>query len=223
VIRHVTLGGFHLSLLPQPLEMPESENPVQLIPVSQGHDDHADPNPREDIKPDILVMSQVASSQGEQDCPEKPACASNDKKLGGGQVPQAKNVTQPVLGKSRDQEKEKDKECRFVVKEIIKSLYGGYGNELLCEGPAECSRKDEGEVRTEGESDGREHDAEKFAEQVPSENPCHLTGNRGGNHLGDLKQNKNKHRPRAEGVQKVCHSLLVQEKLDDARFVEDES
>jgi len=209
VIRQIALIGFYLPPFPQTLEVPKSENPVQLIPVSQRHDDHADPNPHKDIKPDILVMSQVASSQGEQDRPEKPACASNDKKLCCGQVPQAEKVTKPVLGKPRDQEKEKDKEGCFVVKEVVKALYGRFGDKLFYEGPAECSRKDEGEVRTESESDGREHDTEKLTEHITAQKPRHLTRNRCGNHLSDLKQDKDNHRPRAQGVQIVRHSLFI--------------
>jgi len=209
VIGQIALIGFYLSPFPQTLEVPESENPVQLVPVSQSYDNHADPNPHKNVKPDILVVSQVAASKGEQDRAEKPACASNDKKLCCGQMPQAENVTQPVLGKPRDQEKEKDKEGRFMVKEVVKALYGGFGDKLFYEGPAECSCKDEGEVRTESESDGREHDSEKLTKQVPSENACHLTGNRCGNHLSDLKQDKDNHRPRAQGVQIVRHSLFV--------------
>jgi len=154
-------------------------------------------------------MSQVAPSQGEQDRPEKPACASNHKKLRCGQVPQAENVTQPILGKARDQEKEKDKEGRFVVKEVVKALYGGFRNELFYEGPAECSRKNEGNVRTESESDGREHDTEKLTEQVPSKKPRHLTRDRCGNHLSDLKQDEDNHGPRAQGVQILRHSLFI--------------
>jgi hypothetical protein len=150
MIHEIALGGFYLSSSPQTLEMPESENPVQLVPVSQRHDDHADPNTHEDIKPDILVMSQVASSQGEEDRPEKPACASNDKKRRGGHMSESENITQPVLGKAWDQEKEKDKEGPFVMKEIVKALYGGFGDKSLYKGPAECSPKDEGEIRTEG-------------------------------------------------------------------------
>jgi hypothetical protein len=200
VIRHVALSGFYLPLFPAPLEVPESENPVQLVPVSQRHDDHADPDPHKDIKPHILVMSKVASSQGEQDRPEKPSGAPDDKKLRCRQVPQSKNVTQPILRKAWDQEKEKDKEGRFVVQEIVKSLHGGFGDEPLYERPSERSREDKGDVGADGKPDGGEHDTEKLAEQVPSKNPCHFTGDRSGDHLGDLKNDKDQHRPRAEGV-----------------------
>jgi L-ascorbate metabolism protein UlaG (beta-lactamase superfamily) len=62
MIREIALGGFYLSSSPQTLEVPESENPVQLVSVCQRHDDHTDPNAHEDIKPDILVMSEVTSS-----------------------------------------------------------------------------------------------------------------------------------------------------------------
>jgi len=222
MIRRVTLSGVHLSPLSEPLEVPESENPVQLIPVSQRYDDHADSNPHENPKPDILMMSQVTSSQGEQDRPEKPACAPNDKELCCAQVPQPENITQPVLGKTRDEKKQKDKERGFVAQEIVKSLHGGLGDEPLYEGPAECSSEDERGIRTDREPYGGEHNTKKLTEQVPSENACHFTGDRSGNHLSDLKQDKDKHRPRAEGVKKMGHSLFVQEKLDDACFVEDE-
>lgn len=193
MIRRVTLSGFYLSLLSEPLEVPESENPVQLVPVSQRHDDHADSNPHENPKPAILMMSQVTSSQGEQDRPEKPACAPNDKELCCAQVPQPENITQPVLGKTRDEKKQKDKERGFVAQEIVKALHGGLGDEPLYERPAECSSEDEGNVGTERQTDGREHNTKKLTEQVPSENACHFTGDRGGNHLSDLKQDKDKH------------------------------
>jgi hypothetical protein len=136
---------------------------------------------------------------------------------------QAKNVTQPILGKTRDQEEKEHEKSRLVVKEIIEPLDGGFGDELLYEGPPERPREDEGGVRTESEPDGGEHDTEKLAEQVPSKKPCDLTGKRCGDHLSDLKQDKDNHGPRAEGVQEVCHLFLVQEKVDDAGFVEDQS
>ena len=222
MIGRVTLSGFSLSLLSQALEVPKSENPVQLVSVSQRHDDHADPDPHKDIEPDVLVMSQVAPSQRQQDRPEKPSCASNDQKLGCAQVPQAKNVTQPVLGKARDQEKEKDEEGRFVVQEIVKPLHGGFGDESLYERPAECSCEDKGDVRADGEPDSGEHHTEELTEQVPSQKSCHFTGDWGGNHLSDLQDDKDEHRPRTEGVQEVCHSFFVEEKLDEAGLVEDD-
>ena len=222
VIRHVALSSLFLSLFPAFFQVPESENPVQLVSVSQRYDDHADPDPDENPKSDILMMSKVTASQGEQDGPKEPSCASNNEKLRRAQVPQSKNVTEPILGKAGDQEKKKDKEGCFVVQEIVKSLHGGLGDEPLYERTAEGSSEDKRDVGTDGEPDGREHDTEKLAEQVPSQEPRHFTGDRSGHHLSDLHDDKDKHRPRAEGVQKVCHSLFVQEKLDDTGLVKDD-
>ena len=223
MIRHVALSDFILALFPAPLEMPESEKLVQLVSVSQRHDHHADTDPHKNVKPNILVMSKVASSQGEQDRPEKPSCAPDDEELGCRQVPQSKNVTQPILRKAWDQEEEKDKEGRFVVQEIVESLHRGFGDESLYQRPAECSCEDKGDVGTDGESDSGEHDTEKFTEEVPSKKACHFTGDWGGNHLSNLKNDKDEHGPRAEGIQIVRHSLFVEEKLDDAGLVENDS
>ena len=87
MIRRVALSGFFLALFSPPPEMPESENPVQLVPVSQRHNDHADSDAHQDKQTEILVMPEIASAQREQDRPEKPSCASNDKKFRSGKVP----------------------------------------------------------------------------------------------------------------------------------------
>jgi hypothetical protein len=133
------------------------------------------------------MMPQVASSQGEQDRPEKPSRSSDDKKLRCSHVPKPQDVTQPILGKAGDQEKEKvEKDC-FVVEEIVKAFHGAIRNELIYERTAECPCEDKGHAGSEGEPDGGKHDAEEFAEQVPAEKSRHLPGNGRGNHLGDLK------------------------------------
>jgi hypothetical protein len=52
----VTLGGFLLSPSPKAFDMPKSENPVQLVSVSQRYDDHTDPDAHQNKEIEILVM-----------------------------------------------------------------------------------------------------------------------------------------------------------------------
>ena len=83
--------------------MPESEEPVQFVFVGQDHNRKDDSCAHQNVKPSVLVMSDISAPQGEQEGFEKVVVTIMGRLIIYNQFPDRKILgDQPLAGRSQE-------------------------------------------------------------------------------------------------------------------------